>query len=152
MPSRRSNSVFIKDDKANSPKSVFCSLCEEKHGRIVKLVPRLDENGIPDPDYRLCPQCTQIIPIHEAMIEVFFEPKGVITDNPYSSGVQVKAVRERRKIRTIHTEGIEPLDIPPFISNKPDTELERLVTERSGIINYINDVVVEGTDSIEEGY
>jgi len=140
---RSGSSVFIKDTKEQSSKTSFCSSCEEKFGRIIALIPRLID-GIPDDHFKLCPNCTELIPIHEAMLETEYEPKGYLNpnNNPFDSGLKVKAVSEKRKIRTIHTEGIEPIEIPNF-GNKPDKDLERLVAERPAVINYIHDVVVE---------
>ena len=142
MP-RSGNAVFIHDKETS--KTTFCSSCEEKRGRIVKLIPRILEDGLIDDKFKLCPNCTQLIPIHEAILDTQYEPKGSIIDNPYESGVKVSVIRNKRTMRKSPKGNIEPYDIPKFMG-KDDVELERLVTERPALINYIHDVVVEGED------
>ena len=140
--------VDLHNDEDDSRKS-FCRKCQDLTGKLQKLVPRI-VNGVIDADFKICSYCAEIYPIYDVKLEMEFEPKAVTVENPFESGTKVVAIERKRKYkqkkygRPVDNDNYAKIaDIPNF-GHKEDKELKSMLSDRVGIINYINDVEPTG--------
>jgi hypothetical protein len=125
-------------NEENSKKS-YCRLCEDYAGKLQKLVPRLID-GVVDDRFKVCCYCGEVYPIYDIKLVSEYEPKATTVENPFQSGTQVSTVSKKRggKRKQKGRDIANDQDVPP-LAGKPDRELESMLKDRSGIINYIND-------------
>ena len=129
MITRKKTAVFTDDCPDTS--NAICSYCKNEYDTIVKTVPYIMEDGREDKGFRSCPNCTRVIPKNlTRYTNIETEPLGSLSGKSPTYEVAVTKRRSRK-----NSTGLEPTeDQVPKLNNKPDTELESLLSEHNGIL------------------
>ncbi|HXV87920.1 MAG TPA: hypothetical protein VD710_02380 [Nitrososphaeraceae archaeon] len=135
---RREPFTFIENSRVDQLRKAYCSLCEEQTGRLNKLVPRFVD-GIKDEKFRQCCYCGKLYPIYDLKYFTEYEPKAVPTKNPFESTTKVVTISKKRRKNKHELKSIDNNIEITKLAGKEDKELEGMMENRPGIINYIND-------------
>jgi len=133
--SRRSHFTFIKPEKES--RKAFCQKCLDYRGVENRLIPRVLDDGIIDDKFKECSYCGDVVPIYDIMLLTEYEPKAMVTDNPFESGTKVISPIHNRQIKkqVSRVKGYDnDVEITDF-AGKPDEILENAVKEGAIVLS-----------------
>jgi hypothetical protein len=135
MKIRREPFTFI--EETSESKKAFCTKCKDLTGKLNRLVPRYID-GIQDDNFIICSYCGELYPLHDVEYFAEFEPKANPT-NQFDSSTKVVTISKKRRKNKNELKVIENYVEIPKLAGEEDKELESMLKDRPGIINYIHD-------------